>query len=214
MRITAFSLPAAALLAALALAACTSDGTGPEAAVAVAPNWRDVATGGDRKRLHDWRAAWVLALGQARAAHRAEVSAEGALLDPDAALPAAALPAGDYACRTIKLGAKSEGLLDYVGYPPFACRVGTADAGGVRSFIKLTGSQRPMGRLFPENDRRLLFLGTLQLGDERGVIRYGHDRERDMAAWLERIGPARWRLVFPYPAFESNLDVLELVPKS
>jgi len=214
MRITALSLPAAALLAALALAACASDGNGPEAAVAVAPNWRDVATSGDRNRLHDWRAAWVKALGQARAAHRAEVGAEGALLDPDAALPAAALPAGDYACRTIKLGAKSEGLLDYVAYPAFACRVGAADAGGVRSFIKLTGSQRPMGRLFPENDRRLLFLGTLQLGDERGVIRYGHDRERDMAAWLERIGPARWRLVFPYPAFESNLDVLELVPKS
>ena len=71
-----------------------------------------------------------------------------------------------------------------------------------------------MGRLFPENDRRLLFLGTLQLGDEQGVIRYGHDRERDMTAWLERIGAARWRLVFPYPAFESSLDVLELVPKS
>lgn len=207
-------MKAVALAAMLALAACASDGTGPEAAVAVAQNWRDVSTTGDRKRLHDWRDAWVKALGQARAAHRSEIAAEGTLLDPDAALPAAALPAGDYACRTIKLGAKSAGLLDYVAYQPFACRVGAADASGVRSFVKLTGSQRPMGRLFPENDRRLLFLGTLQLGDEQGVIRYGHDRERDMAAWLERIGPARWRLVFPYPAFESNLDVLELVPKS
>lgn len=208
-------MKAAALCLSLALlSACASDGTGPEAAVAVAAEWRDIATPADRKRLHDWRAAWVKALSQARAAHRAEIAAEGALLDPDAALPAAALPAGDYACRTIKLGAKSQGLLDYVAYQPFTCRVGAADANGVRSFIKLTGSQRPMGRLFPENDRRLAFLGTLQLGDEQGVLRYGHDRERDMAAWLERIGPARWRLAFPYPAFESNLDVLELVPKS
>ena len=34
-----------------------------------------------------------------------------------------------------------------------------------------------------------------------------------MAGLVERIGDNRWRLVFPYPHFESTLDVLELVPK-
>jgi hypothetical protein len=58
----------------------------------------------------------------------------------------------------------------------------------------------------------MVFLGTLQLGDEPGVLKYGHDRERDMAGLLERIGDRRWRLVFPYPAFESTIDVLELIP--
>jgi hypothetical protein len=58
----------------------------------------------------------------------------------------------------------------------------------------------------------MVFLGTLQLGDEQAVLRYGHDRERAVAGWLERIGDRRWRLVFPYPAFESVVDVLELVP--
>lgn len=203
-----------ALAAALAVAACVSDGTGPEAAVAAAAQWRDVATSSDRQRLRGWRNAWVRALGQARAAgHGAAVAAEGALLRPDAALAGAAPPEGDYSCRTIKIGAKSQGLLDYIAYQPFACRIGPVDATGVRSFIKLTGSQRPMGRIFPEHDRRFIFLGTLQLGDEQGVLRYGHDRERDMTALVERVDEGRWRLVFPYPHFESNLDVLELVPK-
>jgi hypothetical protein len=29
---------------------------------------------------------------------------------------------------------------------------------------------------------------------------------------VERVGPARWRLVLPWPRWESNLDVMELVP--
>ena len=34
----------------------------------------------------------------------------------------------------------------------------------------------------------------------------------DVAGYVERIGPNRWRLVMPAPAFESKLDVLELTP--
>ncbi len=42
-----------------------------------------------------------------------------------------------------------------------------------------------------------------------GRILFG---DRDMAGVLERIGERRWRLVLPYPRFESLLDVVELVP--
>ena len=111
----------------------------------------------------------------------------------------------------LKIGGQGQGLLDYVAYPWFDCRI-SAGAGPM-DFVKLTGSQRPVGRLFSDSDRRLVFLGTLQLGDERGTLRYGHDRQRDMIGLLERIGERRWRLAFPYPAFESTLDVIELVPK-
>jgi hypothetical protein len=199
-------------LGSLLLLACATDETGPAAAVPAVASWRAVATDFDRERMRKWRTAWVRALAQARAGgHGAEVAAEGVLLEPDAALKGAALPPGDYRCRVVKVGGKSETMLDYVAYPSFDCRI--AAASGPMDFVKLTGSQRPIGRLFADSDRRLVFLGTLQLGDEQGVLRYGHDRQRDMIGLLERIGERRWRLAFPYPAFESTLDVFELVPK-
>ena len=204
------------LLVALALAfllpGCTTPGTGPAEAVPRLDAWRSVATEADRERIREWRTAWLRALARARAAgHGPAIAAEGVLLEPDAALDTAAPPPGDYRCRTIKIGAKSEGLLEYVAYPAFRCRVGGGE--GVRDFAKITGSQRPTGRLFPENERRMVFLGTLQLGDERGTLRYGHDVERAMAGVLERVGERRWRLVFPYPHYESVIDVLELIPE-
>ncbi|HEX8583161.1 MAG TPA: DUF4893 domain-containing protein [Allosphingosinicella sp.] len=201
--------PAALLLA---LAACTAPGTGPAEAVPQVDGWRSVATEADRARLRDWRDAWLKALKKARGAgHGSEIAAEGVLLQPDTALDGAAPPAGDYRCRTIKIGAKSEGLLEYIAYPAFRCRIGAGD--GARDFAKLTGSQRPIGRLFPENGRRMIFLGTLQLGDEAGTLRYGHDAERAMAGILERVGERRWRLVFPSPHYESLIDVIELIPE-
>ena len=128
-------------------------------------------------------------------------------------LPSAALPAGDYRCRTIKLGSRGEDTLNYIAYPAFRCRVAPGPE-GLMNFAKLSGSQRPVGRLFPEHDTRMIFLGTMQLGDEPRALRYGRDRERNMAGRLERVGERRWRIVFPYPHFESLLDVLELVPAS
>ena len=50
------------------------------------------------------------------------------------------------------------------------------------------------------------------LGDETRAYQYGRDPERDLAGWVERIGERRWRVIFPYPHYESTLDVIELVP--
>jgi hypothetical protein len=173
--------------------------------------WRAEVTEGDRRRLRDWRQAWIDALEQARAAgHAAEIAREGPLLDPDAALTEPTPPPGDYDCRTIKIGARSGEGLAYVPYPPFHCRIEVQ--GDRTSFTKLTGSQRPTGRLFPDVDRRMIFLGTLQLGDESRAYEYDVDDERDMIGLVERVGEGRWRLVLPYPHFESLLDVIELVP--
>ena len=58
-----------------------------------------------------------------------------------------------------------------------------------------------------------MFLGTLALGDERSPIAYRRDPQRDLAGLVERIGERRWRIAFPYPAFESMLDVVEVVPR-
>jgi hypothetical protein len=170
-------------------------------------DWRSVITSRDRTRVHNWREAWLAALDRAKAGGAgARIAAEGALLSPDAALDGPAAPDGDYRCRVIKLGAATPGGLDYVAYPAFRCRIARG------RFAKLDGSQRPAGRLYPYDDARQLFLGAMVLGDESGAIPYGRDPDRDMAGVIERIGPHRWRLVLPYPRWESMLDVMELVP--
>ncbi|HEX8364210.1 MAG TPA: DUF4893 domain-containing protein [Allosphingosinicella sp.] len=176
--------------------------------------WRETATDDDRRRLRQWRESFVAALREAReGGHGAEIAREGPLLDPDAALPGARLPVGEYRCRTLKLGSQGEGGLVYTPYPAFRCRVATGPDGRM-NFTKLTGSQRPVGRLYDEHDRRQIFLGSMQLGDEARALRYGRDRERNLAGIVERVGERRWRILFPYPHFESTLDVIELVPAS
>ena len=204
--------PALLLLALLGLTGCgvvrSSAGMVPE----WTRDWRQVATEADRTLLRDWRKAFSDALAAARkSGHAAEIAREGALLDPDAALGGGPIPSGQYACRVLKLGAKSAGLLDYVSYPPFVCRVDQER--DLQGFAKLTGSQRPVGLIFPGDVMRQVFLGTLVLGDEREARQYGQDETRDVAGYVERIGPNRWRLLLPRPAFESQLDVIELVPE-
>lgn len=172
-------------------------------------DWRSVVTPADRARLRDWRDAFGDGLDAARkAGHGAEIAREGALLEPDAAL-GGPIPNGDYACRITKLGAKGTGLLDYVAYPAFRCRV-TPDR-DLQRLAKTGGSQRVVGLIFPGDAMRQVLLGTLVLGDERRALQYGQDATRDVAGYIERIGPSRWRLIMPRPNFESRLDVMELV---
>jgi hypothetical protein len=202
---------AALILALLLPASCASLPRSLDAPVAASSDWRRVATASDRARLRDWRTAFTRALEQARkAGHSAEIQAEGRLLEPDAALGPVPIPNGNYKCRVIKVGAKSEGLLDYIAYPAFDCRI--EQQGALHSFTKLTGSQRHAGLIFPDSPLRQAFLGTLVLGDETRAMQYGRDPDRDLAGWVERIGDNRWRLVLPYPRYESTLDVVELIP--
>jgi len=196
------------LLAAMVLptlASCATTQAAPQV-----QTWQEVVTPDDRIRLREWRTAFTRALAQARAAnHAAEIDSEGDLLDPDAAI-GGPIPNGDYRCRVLKIGAKSQGLLDYVSYPAFRCRI---EQGMVQHFTKLTGSQRHVGRIYPADQLHQVFLGTLVLGDEAQAYQYGRDPDRDVAGWVERIGDNRWRMVLPYPRYESLLDVIELVPE-
>jgi hypothetical protein len=175
-------------------------------------DWRAIATEDDRARLRDWRNAFVSALAASRASgHAGDIAREGALLEPDAAI-GGPIRNGLYRCRVIKLGAKSPGTLGYVSYPAFTCRID--QQGKLQQFVKLGGSQRQAGIIFPNDQLRGVFLGTLMLADESRAAQYGVDRDRDIAAFVERIGPNRWRLVMPRPHFESMTDVMELVPAS
>jgi hypothetical protein len=207
-----FKPAVALLLLPLTLAGCgvyreaTSTSTAPPKSV----EWRQVATDDDRERLRTWRQAWVGALAKARTADNGAIAADPELFDPDRALAKVEMPVGAYRCRTYKLGSAGTAVLDFTVYPWFDCRV--EQEGAVRSLFKATGSQRPTGLMFADSDMRLIFLGTLVLGDETSPLRYGTDKNRDMVGYVERIGDQRWRLVFPHPRFESLLDVTELVP--
>lgn len=203
-----------------ALGACQTVPSVPPSAADVPPveasdagTWRATATAQDKDRIRNWYSSWTTALADARAkGFGASIDREGLLLQPTAALPNPHLPPGDYRCRTVKVGTQGRGTLGYIAYDWFRCRVSPEQ--GLMSLTKLTGSQRPMGLIFPDNLKRQVFLGTLVLGDETMPVNYGNDRMRDMAGLVERIGDNRWRVVLPAPAYESLLDVIELVPAS
>lgn len=175
--------------------------------------WKEVATDNDRQRLADWRTTFVNAVNSAKSAgHSADIAREGALLDPDSALGPPGIPDGFFRCRMIKIGAKAEGDLPYVAYPAFTCRVKAER--GLQRLNKYGGSQRYVGLIFPGDSVNQIFLGTLVVGDETRALQYGQDELRDVAGYVERIGPDRWRIVMPKPHFESQLDILELVPST
>ena len=174
--------------------------------------YKEVIRDNDRPRLRDWRKTFEAAIANASAAgHSAEIAREGALLDPDAAIAGPSIPNGMYRCRVIKLGAKDPDNRPYAAYGGFTCKV--RQDRGLQRLIKLSGAQRYVGLIFPDDAIRGIFLGTLVLADETRALQYGQDQQRDVAGYIERIAPDRWRLVMPRPHFESQIDVMELVPE-
>ena len=173
--------------------------------------YRQVISADDRIRLRDWRSSFEKGLVAARkAGHGGEIDREGPLLDPDAALAVPAIPNGMYRCRVIKLGTTGTGIHPFAAYEGSTCRVRQERT--LQRLGKLGGPQRYVGLIFSGDAMRNVFLGTLAFQDEIRVLQYGQDEQRDVAGYLERIGPQRWRLVMPQPHFESRMDVMELVP--
>jgi len=171
-----------------------------------------MATQNDRERIRGWRDGWTSALDEVAAAgDMPKLAPLGALMQPDSAMTDPKPPPGDYLCRTYKLGSQTAGGPAFREAPASTCRIALEK--DVLSFAKLSGVQRPVGFLLPGDESRMIFLGTMMLGDERRALDYGSDPERDMAGAFERIGPQRWRLVLPFPHWESTLDVIELTPR-
>ena len=206
---------------ALALLACGCQTTpklppGVTPTVEVAPPlkaeaWKQVATAADEDRIERLGLAWQEALAEANRVAAREVRSEGVLLRPRAGLPRPAPTPGSYNCRLIKLGKATAKADAYESFKPFFCYVEVE--GDLLTIVKQTGSQRPAGRLWEDdNPSRLIFLGSLALGEEDAPRAYGDDPKRDMAGVIERIEPFRWRLVIPWPQSSSKLDVFELTP--
>jgi hypothetical protein len=173
--------------------------------------WKAVATDADEDRLSRVGIAWQDALAEAKKSNPADVKREGQLLNPRAALPRPAPAPGSYYCRLLKLGRSGVKGKTYESFKPFFCYVEVED--DLFTIVKQTGSQRPSGRLYEDDDAtRYIFLGSLALGNEDQPAAYSENPKRDMAGVLERIAPFKWRLVIPWPQSTSKLDVFELTP--
>jgi hypothetical protein len=210
----------AAVLALLLLAA--------DAGFAAPPTWQTVIDAPDRKRLAKLWQAWTRALADAdRAGQAAALTALGPAVVPDAATmnrnasDPMTPPIGDplpgpgaYRCRMINLGARADGVATpvpvMVGATPFApCRIEMRDDG--LWFEQDSGPvQRLGGRLYADG-ARMVFLGTTALAGEMGVMAYGVDPQRNAVGALRAIGDGRWRLELPWPNWQSNLGIVEIV---
>lgn len=118
--------------------------------------------------------------------------------------------AGDWSCRTMKLG----GLTALGVYRPFKCRF-TLRADGF-FFEKLTGSQRTRGTI-SLREGRAVYVGVGYVSDATPIdyadlpADFTSDgRMQTDVAVFERISPSQARLMFPAPANESDFDILEL----
>lgn len=165
----------------------------------------------DDRRLGAFHAAAGDALLQAFAGgDPAEVAMladilQGAPLPPDQALP---LLAGEWACRTIKIG----GLLPLTVYPPFRCRIGSDG-----SLEKLTGSQRTRGRIHRDGDR-LVYLGVGFIAgdapppyaDLPAFDPQASPQRTPQIAVVQMTGKTGGRVMFPAPHLESRFDILTL----
>ncbi len=236
MRMLVAAAPLAAFLAACgdntAPATTTPDnGAEPPAAVTPAPaappaptpapggeqggaaDWHGVASSADASRLGRLDQAWRLARAEAEDKGFAdEVEALGPLVDPNAGQAGRLQPPpGSYRCRSIKLGSNGPGGLGYLEYPFFGCTI-ELTPGGDLILTKTTGSQRTRGLLYPDSERRLVYIGAQAWGsEETGWPAYGQMPERDQIGVLERVGSDRWRLVLPWPRQDAKLEILELV---
>ena len=209
----------AALLAAALLSGCETKPKlppGVHPSVEVGPPlkseaWKSVATAADQDRIARLGLAWQDALTDAKKTNAADIRSEGKLLMPRTALPRPAPTPGSYNCRLIALGKATPKSKAFESFKPFFCYVEIE--GDQLTIVKQTGSQRPAGRLWEDDDsNRMIFLGSLALGDEEQPLAYGDDPKRNMAGVFERIAPFRWRLVIPWPQNDAKLDVFELTP--
>jgi len=206
------------LIVALGLAGCVQpEKDKPKPVISAPPPtkadvWQSVASPADVARIRRVATGWSSGLAEARSGgFGGEIKSAGDLLDPDAALARPDPTPGSYSCRLVRLGKENGKGPALQKFKPFFCYVEVE--GDLFTIVKQTGSQRPAGRLWEDDvPDRLVFLGTLALGNEEEARAYGDDPRRDMAGIFERFAPFKWRLVIPYPQNGARLDVFELTP--
>ena len=199
------------------LAACATTGVrGPVAVVTVEqPAWSIVASAQDHARLDQLPADFAKARAAVPRSRAARVAGEGALVDPAAAQLLPDLPPGPYYCRLVRFGGKAQ----FATYKPDFCYVEAGPGAGGKgrvAFTKQTANQPggtlPEGWIYPDDERRQVFLGATRRKGEPGGRRYGDNPDQNVAGVVERVSPFRWRLVLTRAEGGGTLDMYELVP--
>jgi hypothetical protein len=118
---------------------------------------------------------------------------------------------GTWRCRQMKLG----GLTPSIVYDWFSCRVRQTKNG--LYFEKVTGTEKISGYLDEYGDGRLLLLGALTVKKERPKPYSGANTgsgavttSSDAIGVISSAGPGHALIEFPYPAIESDYDIMEL----
>ncbi len=192
------------------LGGCASNGRSA-AGFRPPPAWQTVIREDDRGRLAGLFAAWSKALGQARDAGDGKaLAAYGDLVVADAVKPGALPGPGQYRCRTLQIGVQDGAAPAAAAFsvaPVQRCVI--AQKAGALWFEQTDGAQRIAGTLYGDDDR-LVFLGSLALRGEAGMMHYGDDGDRNQVGVLRPLGVGRWRLELPWPAWQSNLVIVEI----
>lgn len=171
--------------------------------------WQDEASTFDANRLARLDEARAKGLSEAQAGR--DISLIRAVLDAEARPASARALAGDWQCRTIKLGGMSADVV----YSWFRCRIGRR--GDRLYFSKLNGTQRLNGVLFPHESGGFVLLGALSAKGEpahrysgNGPAAGATATPDDAVGLLQSTGRSSARIEFPYPVQESTFDIIEL----
>lgn len=178
-------------------------------AEAVPSDWKQVASPDDVLRMGDLSARWVRARAEAGSRYTKAIKAEGVLLDPQARLERPEPTPGRYRCRTVRIG-KLAGESAFASFKPFFCFVSTQ--GALLSFTKGTGTHRPGGWLWADDDKRVVFLGGVVEGTKGEPPPYRTGAQSNAIGVIERIDDFRWRLVLLGPPATNRIEIVELVP--
>ena len=169
-------------------------------------DWIGIATVADKALIDGLPARMAAAHDLAAKRGGARLAADGALIDPAAALDLATLPPGPYTCRLVRVDAR--GVL--TSFNPDTCYV-DGDAAAV-SLTKQNGTILPGGWLYADGTKRLVFLGALRGRAPDKAPSYGQNAAIDVSAIIERVAPFRWRMTMVGKPRNGLLDVYELVP--
>lgn len=203
----------------LALLLATMPAIGPGVAQPALTSWQSMIQAEDRPRLAGLWRAWTSSLADViKAGGESALKDLGPVVVPPVeplpgrrqAVSTDALPAaGDYRCRTIRMGQRDDGWPRDNVMPLQLGEWGPCTISGSLTLTMLAGPQRLSGKLWADGDR-MVFLGALSLAAETGIRHYGDDPDRDHLGVLRAFAPGQWRLELPWPRWQSTLLLVEI----